>query len=128
MKDREHRCSECLQLQDKEVESPYVCEGCERKENSKTLLNSINQLQSEINLLIKSKKLLERMFMERHTKYKFLQMVKVKNGNEGLRTGQVKNIIVDGNSFIYELSLTKENGCFYKNIYLKEDEIIEELQ
>lgn len=31
MKDREKRCSECLELQDKEMESPYVCEGCEGK-------------------------------------------------------------------------------------------------
>ena len=31
MKDREYRCSECLELQPKEMESPYVCEGCEAK-------------------------------------------------------------------------------------------------
>lgn len=31
MRDREKRCSECLQLQDKEMESPYVCEECEGK-------------------------------------------------------------------------------------------------
>lgn len=31
MKDREYRCSECLQLQKEEMESPYVCEGCEGK-------------------------------------------------------------------------------------------------
>lgn len=33
MKDREYRCSECLELQDKEMESPYVCEGCEGKKH-----------------------------------------------------------------------------------------------
>lgn len=29
MINREHRCSECLELQDKEMESPYVCVKCE---------------------------------------------------------------------------------------------------
>lgn len=29
MRQRERRCSERLELQDKEMESPYVCEGCE---------------------------------------------------------------------------------------------------
>lgn len=31
MRQREKRGSECLGLQDKEMESPYVCEGCEIK-------------------------------------------------------------------------------------------------
>lgn len=34
MKDREYRCSECLQLQEKEMESPYVCEVCESKKSN----------------------------------------------------------------------------------------------
>lgn len=33
MINREHRCSECLQLQDKEMEYPYVCEGCEEEQD-----------------------------------------------------------------------------------------------
>lgn len=28
MRDREKRCSECLQLQKEEMESPYVCDEC----------------------------------------------------------------------------------------------------
>ena len=31
MRDREKRCSECLQIQKEEMESPYVCEECEVK-------------------------------------------------------------------------------------------------
>lgn len=33
MKDREYRCSECLQLQKEKMEYPYVCDGCEGKKD-----------------------------------------------------------------------------------------------
>lgn len=33
MKDREYRCSQCLVLQDKEMEYPYVCDVCEQIED-----------------------------------------------------------------------------------------------
>ena len=36
MRDREKRCSECLQLQKEEMESPYVCEECESKGMTET--------------------------------------------------------------------------------------------
>lgn len=32
MKDREYRCSECLELQKEEMESPYLCGSCKEVE------------------------------------------------------------------------------------------------
>ena len=46
MRDREKRCSECLQLQDKEMESPYVCEECE--EHTKMYSNNFESFLNDI--------------------------------------------------------------------------------
>ena len=49
MKDREYRCSECLQLQKEEMESPYVCEGCEgKKYNKESQIGICNRTNSPV--------------------------------------------------------------------------------
>lgn len=51
MRDGEKSCSECLQPQKEEMESPYVCEECEGKEELKQQRLNFERLQHEVQSL-----------------------------------------------------------------------------
>ena len=59
MINREKRCSECLILQKEEMESPYVCEGCENKwklsSEELPLLGDHNEQRDKMELPTKGK-------------------------------------------------------------------------
>lgn len=50
MINREKRCSECLQLQDKEMESPYVCDECLEIHEVDFMMEADKQLERLHNL------------------------------------------------------------------------------